>query len=142
MKSVYKCINHLANSQRRLIEKMTINKDYSGAQAKVLHFLFCSQGKLIHQKDIENEFGFRASTATEILRAMEANGLIHRIPGKNDARCREISLTEQAMQYRDDVLADMEALQTLLTKDISEDALNSWIRISLKMLENIGGSNA
>lgn len=141
MQALYKYINHLANSQRRLIEKLSLDRDYSGAQGKVIHFLFCNTDRVIHQKDIEKEFGMRASTVAEMLRTMEQKGVIHRITSREDARYREIQLTQRAEQYKEAVFSDMEVLQQTLTDGIGEEDLKIWAKVSEKMLENYKGVN-
>lgn len=137
MNAIYKYINHLANNQRRLIEKNSLNRGYSGAQGRILHFLFSSKDKVIHQKDIEKEFGLRAPTATEVLRNMESKGIIKRVAGREDARYKEIILTEEASQYEEDVISDMEKLQQCLIHDIDEEELKTWVKVSQKMLANL-----
>lgn len=137
MNAIYIYINRLANNQRRLIEKNSLNKGYSGTQGRIMHFLFRSRDKIIHQKDIEKEFGLRAPTATELLRGMEDKGIIKRIAGRQDGRYKEIVLTEKASQYEDDVISGMENLQQHLIHDIDEEELKIWVKVSKKMLANL-----
>lgn len=51
----------------------------SGAQGNILNYILVeSQNRSVYQKDIEQEFGLRPSTATETLKSLEKNGLIKR----------------------------------------------------------------
>ena len=134
---VYKYISQMANGQRRLIDGMAGNKEYSGAQGKVIHYLSINEGKPVYQKEIEKIFGLRPSTATEMLKGMEKNGLIKRVPGAKDGRFKEILLTEKADAYKADLLSDMEKLETLITNNISPEELQVWAQITEKMLENL-----
>jgi DNA-binding MarR family transcriptional regulator len=136
---VYKYISQLANGQRRLIDSLATNKAYSGAQGKVIHYLFNNKGKTVYQKEIEKSFGLRASTATELIKSLEKMGVIKRVPSKEDARFKEIILTEKADEYKEDVRHDMEMLEEKLTSKISKEELNYWVVITNKMLANLGG---
>lgn len=136
---VYKYISQLANGQRRLIDCLATNKTYSGAQGKVIHYLFNNKDKKVYQKEIEKSFGLRASTATELIKSLEKMGLIKRVNSKEDARFKEIILTEKADEYKEDVCNDMELLEEKLTSKISKEELDCWLVITNKMLANLGG---
>ena len=135
--SVFKYISQLANSQRRLIDGLASDKVYSGAQEKVIHYLFNNEDNTIYQKDIEKVFGLRASTATELLNSLEKMDMIKRIPSKKDARFKEIALTDNARQYRDDIFSDMDYLETMLTLNIDRKELAAWLAVTQKMLANL-----
>lgn len=139
MRSVFKFISLLANSQRRYIDHLAADREYSGAQGKLIHYLFTHRHTTVCQKDIEKAFGLRAPTATELLKTLEKKGLVKKVPDKNDARYKTIHLTPLADKYQEDVFHDMEQLETRLTDNISEDELNTWIQVSHKMLTNLSG---
>ena len=82
MDSIYKYITQLANSQRRFIDNLAVGKEYSGAQGKVIHYLFTHKDSAVHQKDIEKDFGMRAPTATELLKTLVKKELIQKVPSK------------------------------------------------------------
>ena len=136
---VYKYISQLANGQRRLIDSLATNKEYSGAQCKVIHYLFNNNDKTVYQKEIEKSFGLRASTATEIIKSLEKMAVIKRVPSKEDARFKEIILTEKADEYKEDVCHDIEMLEEKLTSGISKEELDCWLVITNRMLANLGG---
>ena len=73
-KTVYRYINVLANRQRRRFENMELDLDlpFSSTQGKVLHFILDHGHEDVFQKDVEDEFGLRPSSATELLKSMEA----------------------------------------------------------------------
>lgn len=137
MQTIYKHVNHLANNQRQLIDTLAADKGYSGAQSRLLHYLFTHNTEDVCQKDLEKEFGFRASTATELLNTMEKRGLVKRVPSKTDARRKNIILTDDAESHRDTVLSGMEELQQTLVDGIEEEKLAIWLEVTGKMLTNI-----
>ena len=48
---IYKYISQLANSQRRLIDRLAKGKGYSGTEGKIIHFLF--ENKTMLNKIVE-----------------------------------------------------------------------------------------
>ena len=58
----------------------------------------------VYQKDIEEEFRIRKSTATGILQLMEKNGFISRESSKKDARLKRIVPTPKAEALRPEIL--------------------------------------
>ena len=139
MDSIYKYITQLANSQRRFIDSLAVGKEYSGAQGKVIHYLFTHKDSAVHQKDIEKDFGMRAPTATELLKTLVKKELIQKVPSKKDARLKEIALTGHAEKYREDIFRDIEMLESRLTENISQDELDIWIKVTHQMMENLSG---
>ncbi|MCI8919836.1 MAG: MarR family transcriptional regulator [Eubacterium sp.] len=121
---------------RRKIDAFSSRKNFSGSQGRVLHFLLAQQGD-IFQKDIEEEYSIRPPTATELLKKMEKNGLIHREAMADDARLKRIILDEKALQYKDVVLADITNLEEELTAGIAEEDLDVFFRVIEKMMANI-----
>ena len=136
--SVYKYICQLANGQRRLIDSLAMNKAYTGAQGKIIHYLFSNKDKRVYQKELEKSFGLRASTATELIKSLEKMGVVKRAPSKEDARYKEIILTNKADEYKTDVCHDLKMLEGKLTSQISKEELNCWFEITNKMLVNLG----
>ncbi len=129
-------ISKLSNKLRRKIDAFSSREDFSGSQGKVLHFLL-AQSNDVFQKDIEEEYSLRPSTATVLLKKMEKNGLIHREVSETDARWKKIIVSEKAMQYKDIVMADILNLEEELTKGISKNDLEVFFSVMEKMLDNM-----
>ena len=129
-------ISKLSNKLRRKIDAFSSRENLSGSQGRVLHFLLAQTGD-VFQKDIEEEYSIRPPTATELLKKMEKNGLIHREAMADDARLKRIILDEKALQYKDVVLADITNLEEELTAGIAEEDLDVFFRVIEKMMANI-----
>ena len=129
-------ISKLSNKLRRKIDAFSSRENFSGSQGRVLHFIL-AQNHDIFQKDIEEEYSLRPSTATELLKKMEQNGLIHREVMANDARMKRIIVSDKALQYKDMVLADITSLEDELTKGISKNDMDIFFKVIEKMLRNI-----
>lgn len=135
-KPVARCISKLSNQIRRRIDALASKDEFSGAQGRVLHFIL-SQPEELFQRDVEEEFGLRPPTATEILKKMEQNGLIRREPTAYDARLKQIIVSEKAMQYQKPVMDGLMQLEEDLTEGISKEELAVFLQVVEKMTENM-----
>ena len=90
-----------------------------------------------YQRDIEKHFNIRRSTATGILRNMERDGLIERTPDDKDARLKTITLTEKGRLSMERFSSRIDELEAKLTRDISQDELERFLAVILKMKENL-----
>ena len=71
-----KKINQISNRLRRRSRAIQETIGIGGAQGNILNYILVeSQNRSVYQKDIEQEFGLRPSTATETLKSLEKNGL-------------------------------------------------------------------
>lgn len=129
-------VSKLSNKLRRKIDAFSTRQDFSGSEGKVLHFILAQSGD-VFQKDVEEEYSLRPSTATELLKKMEKNGLIYREAMPNDARMKKIIVTDKAMQYKDVVMNDILSLEEELTKDIAQQDLDVFFDVIEKMMDNI-----
>ena len=129
-------ISKLSNKLRRNLDMLSSRKEFSGSQGRTLHFLL-AQTEDVFQKDIEEEYSIRPSTATELLKQMEKNGLIIREPAAYDNRLKKIVVTDKAMRYKQQVVEDLTALEETLVKGISEADLQIFFRVVEKMMDNL-----
>ena len=73
-------------------------------QKHVLKFILLETlHREIYQKDVEEEFQIRKSTATGILQLMEKNGFIYRESSEKDARLKTIVPTKKAEALRAEI---------------------------------------
>ena len=92
-----KVINKISNRLRRRSKKIQESIGISGAKGNILNYILVeSENHPVYQKEIEEEFGLRPSTATETLKNLEQAGLICRVPESEDGRYKKIVFTEQA----------------------------------------------
>lgn len=135
-KSPARYVSKLSNKIRRKIDFFASGREFSGAQGRVLHFIL-AQNEDIFQKDIEEEYGLRPPTATELLKKMEKNGLISREAVPYDARLKKIIASEKAMRYREQVVEDLTGLDRELTRGLTPEEVETFFRIMEKMLKNL-----
>ena len=72
-----KKINQISNRFRRRSRAIQETIGISGAQGNILNYILVeSQNRSVYQKDIEQEFGLRPSTATKALKSLKKNELM------------------------------------------------------------------
>lgn len=130
-------ISILANRMRREIEALSFRGQYSGAEGKALHFILAHDDSEVFQKDLEDEFGMRPPSASALVKKLEQDGLISRVPVSYDGRLKKIVPSEKARQYREKVLRDVQDLEDRLLRDIPEQDQARWLEITKKMIENL-----
>ncbi|MBO5522566.1 MAG: winged helix-turn-helix transcriptional regulator [Roseburia sp.] len=135
-RSAARYVSKLSNKLRRRLDMFSSRKDFSGSQGRTLHFLL-AQTEDVFQKDIEEEYSIRPSTATELLKQMEKNGLIVREPVSYDNRLKKIVVTEKALMYKQQVVDDLTELEKALVKGISEEDLDVFFNVIEKMMDNL-----
>ena len=134
--SAVRYIGKLSNKLRRKLDTLSSRKEFSGSQGRTLHFLL-AQTEDIFQKDIEEEYSIRPSTATELLKQMEKNGLIIRRPVAYDNRLKKIDVTDKALLYKQQVVEDLTILEETLIEGIYEDDLQIFFKVMEKMMDNL-----
>ena len=135
-RSAARYVGKLSNKLRRKLDMLSSRAEFSGSQGRTLHFLL-AQTEDVFQKDIEEEYSIRPSTATELLKQMEKNGLILRQPVPYDNRLKKIVLTDKALTYRQQVVEDLTALEETLVSGISEEDLEVFFNVIEKMMDNL-----
>lgn len=103
----------------------------------VIHYLYDNRGNDIFQRDLEQQFSIRRSTATAILKLMEKNELITREPVNYDARLKKLMLTDKAVEIHKSVIEEINRLENTLRKGISEKEMDIFFKTIDKMIDNI-----
>lgn len=107
-------------------------------QRNVLGFILIgTMHREIYQKDLEEEFHIRKSTATGILQLMEKKGFIVRKSVKSDARLKSIVPTPKAEAYRGEVLANIRNLECTLAQDIPKEDFDICKKVLWQMFRNL-----
>ena len=104
-------------------------------QKHVLKFILLETlHREIYQKDVEEEFQIRKSTATGILQLMEKNGFIYRESSEKDARLKTIVPTKKAEALRAEILENTYLNAGL---GISEEEFSMCMYVLWKMFDNL-----
>lgn len=130
-------IGILANRFRRELDALSFRGEYSGSEGKALHFILAHADSDLFQKDLEEEFGMRPSSASALVKKMEQDGLITRESVPYDGRFKKIVPSEKALRHKEHVLRDVQALEMRLLDGISPEQQKEWLKITKQMIENL-----
>lgn len=91
----------------------------------------------IFQKDIEKYIKVRRSTASEILNVLERDGYIMRKQSKQDARMKEISITDKTRYLVGRMELHMQETERMLRQDINEADLTTFFKVIDQIKNNL-----
>lgn len=109
----------------------------SHVQADILGYLYRNKNRIIYQNEIEREIGARRSTISGILRTMEKNGLIIKKDSLDDARKKEISLTDKSIKKHDELEKKVVIFEKELLKGISCEEKEIFFKVIDKLKDNL-----
>ena len=133
-----KMINRISNRLRRRSKKSQETIGITGARGNILDYILLESEKHnVYQKDIEKEFGLRPSTATEVLKNLEDEELIVRIPDEEDARFKKIVSTDKAEKIKSILRQEIERTEEVLLRGITPEEKEIFLKITEKMLKNL-----
>ena len=133
-------VKTLANMLRRRVDKLESRRGIDGVtstQGRVIGFIIRKNGEDVFQRDLEEEFSIRRSTATNILQLMERNGFIKRQSVDYDARLKKLILTEKAVALHKEIEKNLDETEKQVTKGISDEELALFLEIIARMKENL-----
>ena len=120
------------NTDKEKYEKLT------GVHSWAIGFFYHNRDRDVFQRDFEKECNVRRSSATQMLKRMEKNGMINRIGVDYDARLKKIVLTEKAIEIQKTLDEKFEQLERNLSKNISNEELETFFGVLSKITDNIG----
>ena len=139
---VHKEFKKLMNLMSRFARSNRISKEKNNitrSQALMLEFIYdnTKDDGLVYQKDIEQHFAIRRSTATESLKRLESQGMIVRTVSLTDARLKEITLTKEAIDFVTKTHDKLRELSDIVCENITKEEIDTLYNIFKKMQENL-----
>ena len=125
---------------KRYLDKDTagiFDDNMTGTHGRAIGYFYHNSHRDIFQKDFEQEFDIRPSTASNILFLMEKNGLITRESVPYDARLKKITLTKKAVDIHHIIECTIDKLEENLKSGISDEELSIFFRVIDKLNNNI-----
>ena len=132
IKKTHHCLRRYIEAE---VDKV-IGGDLTGIQGVVIDFIYyksIEKGEDIFQRDIEERFSVRRSTATIMLQALEKKGYITKESVEHDARLKKLILTDKAIKMHESLDPVVEEFERSVVEGISEED----IAIFMKVLEQI-----
>ena len=136
-------IRTVNNLIRRYVES-TLSKSVdcsSAVHGWAIRYFYVNRGKDVFQRDFELRFSIRRSTATDILKNMEKNGLIVREPVSYDARLKKISLTSKGVAIYKEIQKTIENCESKLSDNMTDEELKTFFSILDKIKANLEAKN-
>ena len=137
-------VRMLSNLIRRDVEKSRSEIGINipkGVNGWAISYFYENRKNDIFQKDFENEFSIRRSTASSILKTMEQNGFVERVSVPYDARLKKIVLTDKAVKIHKTVIKDIEKREQRLRKGILQSEIDSFLNTLGKLSANMEEQN-
>lgn len=112
-------------------------KQSTGVHGWAIRYLYENRNKDIFQRDFETRFSIRRSTATNMLKLMEKNGLIQRVSVDYDARLKKIVLTQRAIQIHKKATQNIVMLENSIKSGITQEELTCFYNVLDKVKANL-----
>ena len=129
---LYTASRLVTQAYRPLLEKLNITYP----QYLVMMILWEKDNVCISA--ITDRLMLETNTVTPLLKRMEEQGLIQRLPNKNDARQKIISLTEKGKELQEQAVEVPACLvNSLLEKDINLQELGTTVPILDKLIKSL-----
>lgn len=138
-KSVGIEIKVLSNLLKRKIHTFLpkLEVELTDSERQVIGFLHNNMGKEIFQKDIEDRFVIRRSTASRMLKTLEEKNIILRESVSRDARLKKISLTPMAKAMQENVINRLDVFEEMLRTGISKEEMDVFFSVTGKIKKNL-----
>lgn len=134
-------IKCLSNMIRRKLDTTFSSSEFDGLtgtqNAMMGYIMDHEETQDIFQKDIEEEFNIRRSSATVMLQGLEQRGYIRRTQIEKDARLKKIELTEKARKLQKRVRSEIDRFHEQLEKDLSKEEKEEFFRLLDKIKSNL-----
>ena len=133
-------VSKLGGFFRRQMDAIAAENRMTPAQCRTLLYI-TGQNRDIYQKDIEEEYGVRAATATQLLQGMEEAGLIRREVDEKDRRKKRIVVVEGKREVCRKMVAQISELETQMIENIEEEKLVVFFDVIEQMIANVPHSD-
>ena len=133
-------IKALSNLMRRKMWEQAGRPDcdeFTEMQGMLLGFLCRNRDQEIFQKTLEEVFSIRRSTASRLLKNMEAEGLIVRLPVSRDARLKRVMVTPKAEALNQQAAIRIQYVEAALTRGLTQAELDQFMATVEKLKHNL-----
>lgn len=124
-------IRSLNNLIKRDVERSDIFNmcKTTGLHGWAIKYFYDNRENDVFQRDFEERFSIRRSTASKMLGLMEKKGLIERKSVSSDARLKKIVLTEKAVQLHEKITQDIMERDNRLLVGVSPEQLEVFYKV-------------
>ena len=101
----------------------------------IIEYLYRHRDEPVFQRDIEREFSITRSTVTNILQLMERKGYIQRLSVPQDARLKQLVLTEEGIRLHEKTLLSFHPTDDYVAGLLTEEENAELLRLLNKLRE-------
>ena len=101
----------------------------------IIEYLYRHLDTPVFQRDIEREFSITSSTVTNILQLMERKGYIERRSVPQDARLKQLVLTEAGVQFHEKTMLTFHRTDDYVAGLLTEEENAELLRLLNKLRE-------
>lgn len=109
----------------------------TGRNGVIIGYLYEHRKETIHQKDIEEHFSLRRSTASNVLSGLEEKGLIIRQSDTFDARHKKLNISQKGIDMYQSLTDHLKEKEYLIREGISAEELRVFFDVLKKIQNNI-----
>ena len=110
--------------------------DLTFSQSQVLHLLG-TNGGTVNQKQLQTMMNVSHPTMVGLVQRLEANGFVATAPDTMDRRNKIVSLTEEAVKFKEEMVRSAETFNRTMLDGINDEELSVVTRVLNKMIDNI-----
>ncbi len=139
-KKVHGTIMCISNLIRRNLDHSETKKKMdklTNMNSFIIGYLYKNKDREIFQKDIEEVFSYRRSTASAVIGLMEEKGYVVRNSVEYDKRLKRIELTPKALQMGIQIEEDIKRLEGRMTEGIGPEELEIFYKVAGKIKRNL-----
>lgn len=101
----------------------------------IIEYLYRHRDEPVFQRDIEREFSITRSTVTNILQLMERKGYIRRLSVPQDARLKQLILTEEGVLFHEKTILSFHQTDDYVAGLLTEEENAELLRLLNKLRE-------
>ena len=140
IRDVGRLLGMIQNGLHRKHEKNPLFREVDGMTGKngwIIGYLAHNQDHPVYQKDLEKAFNVTRSTASKVLTLMEKKGFVERRSVEEDARLKQIVLTDSAWKIAEAMKQNCEEMEQQLTRGFSEEEKQQLTGYLNRILDNL-----
>ena len=124
--------------KRRMSAFVLGDRKAPAVSSMVVHYVYLQGGSVL-QKDVENEFGLRRSTASQLIKKLETDGYVTREITGNDGRSKTIYLTQEAKDRQAALAEKFCEIERQIESSLTPEEISTFKELSQKICKNIEG---
>ena len=99
----------------------------------IIEYLYRHRDEPVFQRDIEREFSITRSTVTNMLQLMERKGYIRRLSVPQDARLKQLVLTEEGVRFHEKTMLSLHQTDDYVAGLLTEEENAELLRLLSKL---------